>query len=200
LVKCETATTVIMVNVSYNPSKFSSRVEFQGVRRVVKLGIRVAWLRLEPIVAYGTIPDKEFLHSSIGDIFTSNQSHKYYDLARTPAEKLSSILREISPISDNRALRAIIRERCQTELRIYISSAIHLLEKTYKLDTPIGKSSLLTALQHLQALLGEGLVDEFTTGELIGRINSYNIEEAKIVTATLNTLVSKLASLKKALD
>jgi len=64
--------TTIFTNVCFKWHPDTKRTEFAGIKRIIKEALRINWLRREPVIAYGTLPEDIILNSPMGQIFKSN--------------------------------------------------------------------------------------------------------------------------------
>ena len=145
---------IIFVNICFKWHPDVKRTEFAGIKRIIKEGLRINWLRREPVIAYGTLPEDVILNSSMGQIFKSNRHHLYFDLTKINEIDLYALINAVSPIPDENKLREIIVKYCAPELKDFLRRTNHYLEKMYKLDRNFKseRKQFLWRLRHVKKI------------------------------------------------
>ena len=174
---------IILVNICFKWHTDVKRTEFAGIKRIVKEGLRINWLRREAIIVYGTLTKDEVLNCPIGQIFKSNEHHLYFDLTKIKEVDLNMLIDSIVPIPDEKRLREIIIKYCALELQDFISDTVHhYLEKMYKLDSNFEKEreQFLLRLRHVKRIFPDLETEEMDeTIELLGQGNKGKKEKIK---------------------
>jgi len=146
--------TTIFTNVCFKWHPDTKRTEFAGIKRIIKEALRINWLRREPVIAYGTLPEDIILNSPMGQIFKSNRHHLYFDLTKINEIDLGALINAVSPIPDEDKLKEIIVKYCAPELKDFLRRTNHYLEKMYKLDRNFKseRKQFLWRLRHVKKI------------------------------------------------
>lgn len=195
--------TLLMVNATFKSHAEAYRYRLEGLRRIVKLGLRITWLRLHPVIVYGTIPEEEMLGATHGGIFALKRSHKYHkylSLTRIKYMGLKPLIDTVLPIPNEKELREVINESCISKLREFVGGLDHdTLSKTYKLDSESGRKEFSDSLIHLQKILYEDCIDKSLLSDTIKLLENFvpvalpTIKKnVKSVRNRLNLLIEKL--------
>jgi len=144
----------IFINICFKYHPDVKRTEFAGIKRIIKEALRIGWMRREPVIAYGTLPEDVILNSPMGQIFKSNRHHLYFDLTKINEIDLGALINAISPIPDENKLREIIVKHCVPELKDFLRRTNHYLEKMYKLDRNFKseRKQFLWRLRHVKKI------------------------------------------------
>lgn len=184
--------TLIFVNAHYKQNEKAYRFQLNGLKRIVKLAIRIIWFKLHPVIIYGAIPEKEMLGSEEGRIFASNQSHKYFDITKINGTKLRSLIEEILPLPNEEMLREIIHRNCREELKIFIRNAEHTLSKTHKINNEEGRKELIGCMEHLQRVLYDDLIDGLKVSETVELLQNFKRSRSTRIEKNLKSIASNL--------
>lgn len=194
---CNPIDTLLMINTSFKTDSTSYRFELYGIKGIIKLGLRITWFKLHPVIACGTIPEEELLNSPIGRIFASNQYHKYLNLIKLREIKFKSLINIVSPIPDDEMLKSVINEYCESELRVFISSIEHDLRRTDKLYSKEGRKEFLDCLAHLQKVIYDDCVNKSKVEETIGLLKEYKQKKHSLIVENINLIREYLESFNK---
>lgn len=196
---------VLIVNAAFKAFPNADSKKFIGLERVIKYGLRVSWLKLNPVVAYGLISESEIRGTNIGKIFNATDSHKYFEIGNLNDENgsLKKVLESVTPVADEESLRLLINEFCLRELRDRLVSLKHdPLSKMHKLDSEGGRRQLLAALNYLQKAITESYLNQPMISDGIRLIKSFREERRskvevrlKMIRGEVETLIGVLGTL-----
>jgi hypothetical protein len=174
--KCKDDDTLILINASFKPFPKARRSEFAGLQRIIKRGLRINWLKRNPVIAYGTVSQSDLLFLRIGRIFEADASHTYLDMHEIERVNIRTLVDSMEPIADGLALRDAINATCVYQLAEFISSVEHQpLSKLDKLNSARGRRDFSRSLTHLrQILLDECPVDRLRLQQTIKDLDDYD--------------------------
>lgn len=196
--KCNPMDTLCMINTCFKQDSTSYRFELYGIKEIIKLGLRIAWFKLHPVIAYSTIHEEELLIPPMGRIFASNQYHKYLNLVKLKEIKFKSLINTVSPIPDDKTLRSVINEYCESELGVFIRGIVHdILDKGYKLDSKEGRKEYVDCLTHLQKIIYDNCINELKVEETIGLIKDYKRKKHPSIVKNIKLIIEYLESFNK---
>jgi len=157
---CDDQQTLLAINAAFKPDQHAYRYKLEGIRRIVKLAIRIKWLRRDAVLTYATIAVPELLQQETGEMFRCSPNHKYIDLAAARTAKLpdeiADLVECLSPIPNIQVLKEVIAGFCSSELIFHLGSQLHMLEKTYKLAWVEGRHEIADSLVQVSAVLPAG--------------------------------------------
>jgi hypothetical protein len=156
---CDPDNTLLMVNIAFKADAESYRFDLHGIRRIIRQGIRLTWLRTEPVLAYGTIPESDLICSQHGPLFKSNDSHRYLDLTTLAKRNPASCISGMRPIATGDELKTIINKYCLSDLKQVLLEINHFLSKEYKLQTAAGCQEFADQLVYLRRVVPCELLD-----------------------------------------
>lgn len=195
--------TLLMVNAAYKSSSTSYRFKMNGITQIIKSGLRIAWFKRHPVVAYCTLPKEEVLGNYGGDIFLSSRSHIYFNLTKIRETNLKSLIKKASCIQNDSSLRSFIYDFCARELKEFIGYVMHnyiRTDRTYQLDDQQDRSDLSNYIEHLQKILPDGCIRESIINETLALLEGFRRSKRKIIEQNLELLENNLESVVKNLQ
>src|SRR5215216_4298400 len=163
--------TLVISNSTFKSHTETGRFKLEGIKRLIKRGLRITWFKLHPVLVYGTIPEEEIFSSCDGRIFSANQSHKYFNLTMLRKSALRLLIERISPIQNEENLKTYINTFCAKELSEFVRSVEHHpLSKLYKLAYENERKEILYCLEHLQKLVYEDWINKSVLNQTINLI------------------------------
>jgi hypothetical protein len=190
---------VLIVNAAFRPFPHADSRKSIGLERVVKQGLRVSWLKRNPVIVYGPMSETEIRETNIGKIFNATDSHKYFEIGKLNDERgfsFKKLLESITPVADDESLRLLINEFCLRELRDRLVSVKHNpLSKMHKLDSEGGRRQLLASLDYLQRAVSGGHLNQNMISDGIRLIKNFREERRSKVEARLKLIRGDVESL-----
>ena len=183
---------IIFVNVCVKRDEHDRRSYFAGIKGIIKHGLRINLLRMEPIVAYGIISLEEMPRSPDCSIFQDNPYHKYIDLKEIDMTDFKELFDELKEIPDGDELRNILFKYCGEEVKDYISSSAHDIDKTYKLRNERGRGEIVDIIKHLVLLFPEDKELFTLANEILKLLENNQIDLAERKIECLYSLIQGL--------
>jgi hypothetical protein len=189
--------TIFFVNICFKWDPSAKRSEFAGIKRIIKRGLRIQWLRREPVIAYGVLSEDELLNSKLGEIFKNfKEYHLYFDLKRLNEIDLSSLIGEVKPIPNNEILKNIINSACLDELTEFLVSIKHDIGKTYKLDNKKEREEyFIKNLRQLGTVLSDEKIDKSLLNETIELLQKFDKKNCQLIKNNLKLITNVLDNL-----
>jgi hypothetical protein len=188
---------IFFVNICFKWDPSAKRSEFAGIKRIIKRGLRIQWLRREPVIAYGVLSEEELLNSKLGEIFKNFKDyHLYFDLKRLNELDLSSLIEEVKPIPNDETLKIIINSACLDELTEFLVGIKHDIGKTYKLDNEKERKEVfINNLRQLKTILSDEKIDKSLLNETIELLQKFDKKSCQLIKNNLKLITNVLDNL-----